>query len=403
MKVLLYTAYFPPETGSGPHMFFEMGRELARRGHKVGVITGMPHYYVTADASLYRGRLGMRETMAGMEVMRLAVPQLRRSTHAGRGMWHMNAALTSAIASWFARDYEVAAVFSPPFFLGFSAWLRRLPFLLNIQDLFTDTALDLAALQPGLLLSSLRKMEDLVYRRAAVITVHAPGQVDWIARRGIDRDKIVHLPNWVNTDEVKPGDRNNSFRRELGIGAESFVVSFAGVIGRAQGLDAVLGAAEMLRNDLNLLFLIVGDGLEKARLEAQARSRQLSNVRFLPMQPRERYPEVLAASDVCLVTLDERLRVPVVPSKVGSILAAARPMVISGHHCGLLARFNGAIRVPPNDGVALAAAIRRLRDDPALRQQVVANSREFAEQNLSLHALAPRFEALLKRCLSENR
>lgn len=400
MNILLYTAYFPPETGSGPNLFFQMGRALVRRGHRVGVLTGMPGYHVTGDDSRYRGRRKMREQLEGMDVLRIRVPQIARHTNLGRGSWHVSAGITSALAGDFAREYEVGAVFSPPLFLAWGSERHRLPFLLNIQDIFPAGAVELGALRPGLLLSWLQRRERAIYAKASVITVHAPGQMPHV-KSLTNHKKVLHFPNWVETDEVMPGPRDNAFRRELNVTADTFVISFAGIIGRAQGLDGVLQAATRLREERSILFVLIGGGLEKPALEAEAARLGLSNVRFFPMQPKARYNEILAASDACLVTLDARAGAAVIPSKIGSIMAAGRPILAAvpeGDAAQLIREADAGIVVLPNDAQSLARAAIGLRDDLSLRERLGRNGRRYAIDNLSLEVLAPRFEALLERC-----
>ena len=132
--------------------------------------------------------------------------------------------------------------------------------------------------------------------------------------------------NWADTDEIRPGERINSFRREAGL-SDEFVVLFAGTMGLSQGLSVVVETARLLANEPGLVFLLVGDGIEREPLERQAAG--LPNVRFLPMQQKERYPEVLAAADGCLVTLRPEVSTPTVPSKIATIMSAGRPILAS--------------------------------------------------------------------------
>ncbi|MGB9872507.1 MAG: glycosyltransferase [Anaerolineae bacterium] len=206
---------------------------------------------------------------------------------------------------------------------------------------------------------------------------------------------------------IRPGERMNGFREEHGLG-DAFVVSFAGVLGYSQDLDVVLDAARILKDgnpkseirnpNSEILFLIVGDGVEKARLEAKARQMGLDNVRFLPMQPREKYPAVLHASDASLVTLHAQVRTPVVPSKILSIMAAGRPVVaamnLDGDGPRLLAEARCGLCVPPEDPRALAEAVLALYRDPALREKMGQSGHRYAEQHLSLEVCTHRYELL---------
>jgi glycosyltransferase involved in cell wall biosynthesis len=197
---------------------------------------------------------------------------------------------------------------------------------------------------------------------------------------------------------IRPGPRENGFRRRHGLDG-SFVVSFAGVMGYSQALDTVIEAARELKDRKDLVFLLVGDGVEKEGLVSRTRHLGLGNVLFLPMQPRERYPDVLAASDVCLVTLRGDVHTPVVPSKIPSIMAAGRPMVASmplgGDGPRLIKEAECGIVVPPEDPQSLARAIRELHRSAARREALGRNGRKYAEQHLSREACVGMYERLL--------
>jgi len=120
-------------------------------------------------------------------------------------------------------------------------------------------------------------MERGVYRRADLITVHSPGNKDHVVMKGAPPDKVEVMPNWVDTDFIAPGERMNGFREEFGLG-DRFVVSFAGVLGYSQDIDVILEAADLLRDKEDIVFLIVGDGVEKERLQKKACSMGLSTM-----------------------------------------------------------------------------------------------------------------------------
>ena len=280
-----------------------------------------------------------------------------------------------------------------------------------------------------------------MYDGADLITVHSPGNKDHVVMKGAPPDKVEVMPNWVDTDFITPGERMNGFREEFGLG-DKFVVSFAGVIGYSQDIDVILGAADLLRDKKDILFLIVGDGVEKERLMKKACSMGLStmpepvplrrwnkphqtnqtnqtnqinqinetnqtnqtnqtNVMFLPMQPRDRYPSILHASDVCLATLHEEVKTPVVPSKILSIMAAGRPVVacmnLDGDAPRLVEEAGCGYVLPPEDPQILADHILKLYEDEGLREEMGRKGREYAERELALTVVAKRYVKLIQR------
>jgi colanic acid biosynthesis glycosyl transferase WcaI len=411
MKILLLTAYFPPDTGSAAHLFYELGRAFVERGHGVTVLTGMPGYHALGPLEKYKGKKRIKEDMEGMEVVRVAMPQLPRHLMVGRALWQFGGAWALFLAGLGLPKADAAIVYSPPLPLGLTAWglkkLQGLPFILNVQDLFPQSIIDLGLLRNRWLIRFFEEMERFVYRRANIITVHSEGNREHVMRK-LDKgqaEKVKVIPNWVDVHFIQPGPRMNWFREAHGLG-DAFVVSFAGVLGYSQDLDVVLDAARILEDGgwrSEILFLIVGDGVERPRLEAKARQMGLNNVRFLPMQPREKYPAVLHASDIGLATLHAEVRTPVVPSKILSIMAAGRPVVaamnLDGDGPRLIAEARCGLCVPPEDPRALAEAILQLYHDASLREELGRNGRRYVEKYLSLEACVERYEQLLRQVI----
>ncbi|MGQ9854624.1 MAG: glycosyltransferase family 4 protein [Candidatus Oleimicrobiaceae bacterium] len=415
MKILLLTAYFLPDTGSAAHLFYELGTALVERGHQVTVVTGMPGYHAQGSLERYKGKKWIREKVNGMDVVRIAVPSFPRHLMAGRALWQFTGAATSLLAGLCLSHHDVSIVYSPPLPLGLAAWglqsLRDTPFILNVQDLFPQSIIDLGLLKNRWIIAAFEAMERFIYARATHITVHSEGNRHHIVSKGAAEDKVTVIPNWVDIEFIRPADRMNGLRKENGWD-DTFIVSFAGILGYSQDLDVVLEAAGLINHpqsatyNSKILFLIVGDGVEKARLQTKARQMGLANVRFLPMQPRERYPSVLHASDVCLVTLHDKVKTPVVPSKILSIMAAGRPVVaavdLNGDAPRLIEQAQCGFCVPSEDPHALAEAVLLLYRDPSLREELGRNGRQYAEEHLSLQACVGRYEELLYRVVVES-
>lgn len=457
MRILLLTAYFPPDTGSAAHLFYELGTSLVERGHAVTVITGMPGYHAQGSLKRYKGKKWIREKVNGMEVVRVATPQFPRRLMVGRALWQFTGATVFFLAGLGLPPHDVTIVYSPPLPLGLTAWalhrFKGMPFILNVQDLFPQSIIDLGLLKNRWIIRLFEAMERFIYARANHITVHSPGNRDHVIAKGAKPERVSVIRNWVDTDFIRPGPRMNGFCEKHSLD-DAFVVSFAGVLGYSQDLDVVLEAARLISppnpptlggtgappalgggghspqdwgdrggpgsggrgailppglggrgGQPEILWLIVGDGVEKPRLEAKAREMGLDNVRFLPMQPRDRYPAVLHASDICLATLHAEVKTPVVPSKILSIMAAGRPVVaalnLDGDAPRLIAEAQCGLCVPPEDPHALADAVLRLYRDPSLREELGRNGRRYAEEHLSLEVCVRRYEELLRQVAVE--
>jgi glycosyltransferase involved in cell wall biosynthesis len=279
-----------------------------------------------------------------------------------------------------------------------------MPFVLNVQDLFPQSIIDLGLLRNRAVIWAFRTMERFIYRHASCTTVHSEGNRSHVTASGGEPHRVTVVPNWVDTEFIQPGGRMNEFRREYNLG-DDFIVSFAGVLGYSQDLDVVLEAANLLRDQNDITWLIVGDGVEASRLKHRARVMGLEKARFIPMQPRERYPAVLHASDVGLATLHGDVHTPVVPSKILSIMAAGLPVVASlplaGDAPRLVEEAACGICLPPGDPHALAEAVSSLYGDRRLCKKLGEHGRQYAETELSLEVCVDRYEALLDELVAE--
>ena len=398
MKILLITGFFPPEMAAAPNLNYELGRELVRLGHSVTVATGFPRYNLKEVPAKYRGKFYMRETIDGMTVERVWYPALPRDIPVARGIDIILMAFALIISALRAGKNDVASVFSPPLTVGLTAILMRslqgYPFIYNVHDLFPQNAVDLGVLRNRMLIRFFRWMERYIYRHSDYLTVISAGNRERVIASGADPDRTFTVPDWVDADFVRPGNKRNEFSERNGI-ADKFVVSFTGVMGFSQDLDTVLTAARLLEDNPNIRFLLVGDGVEKPRLQAEAERQNLKNVIFLPMMPREDVPVVLGSSDVCLATLPASVKTPPVPSKIIWAMSAGRPLItclpLDGDAPDLIRAADCGICLPPEDPQALADAVARLQADPEECRRLGENGRKYVLENLSLKRSAQKY------------
>ncbi|MBM4274915.1 MAG: glycosyltransferase family 4 protein [Deltaproteobacteria bacterium] len=408
MKILLISAFFPPEVGSAAHLFYELGQALRHRGHEITVLTGLPRYHVIGDKQ--RQYPFIHEEYHGLQVLRVFNLDVPWAQPLLRGLDQLVFAFFAGVAGFSLPRFDAAVVYSPPLPLALAAWAlgrwRRRPVVVNIQDLFPQSAIDLGVLRNPHLIRVFRRMESFLYRRADLITAHSEGNRRYIVNAGADANRVRVIPNWIDTEAIKPMGRHNGLRAGLGLG-EKFIVSFAGIMGFSQDLEIVLESAELLKNQRDIAFLMVGDGVEKPKLEKLARDHHLDNVYFLPMQPKDKYPEVLAASDVCLATLRREVRTPVVPSKILSIMAAGRPVLASlpldGDAPQLIAAAQCGISIAPGDPQAMAQAILQFYRDREPGEAMGARGREFVVRHFSLEHCAIILESYIKQVCQADR
>lgn len=403
MNLLVITNYFPPEIRSASHLFYELSESFVNNGHKVTVVTGFPRDNIKELPPKYKGKLILREMINGIKVVRIATVSPPRNIAVLRGLEQFMLALQFLWGGLVSGKQEAILVYSPPLPLGLSAIviskLKRIPFVFNMQDIYPQCIVDLGILKNPLLIKLFEGIERFIYRTADYITVHSEGNSKHVISKRIAPSKVIVLPNWVDTDMITPSDRLNRFRESNDLG-DRFVVSYAGVMGYAQDLGTIIEAAKQLRTHKDILFLLVGDGVMKKDLVRQVADLKLSNVRFLPMQPREEYPEILASSDIGLVTLKREVVTPVVPAKLLNIMASGRPVVASANLSGDMAKIIRTAQcgycVEPEKPEMLAQAVLKLYNDAALREERGNNGRKYAEEYFSRTICVKKYEELFQ-------
>lgn len=398
-RVLILAPHFPPESGSAANLLHDLGAALAQKGNRVTVVTPMPGYHVVGERRRYSG-LRVAERLDGMHVVRVATLSVRNWLPA-RAIAEFISAAALGIAALGGEQPDVAIVYSPPLPYGLAASfvgaLRRVPFVLNVQDLVPRAMVDLGILRNRIVIRMYEAIERFVYAQAAHTTVHSPGNLAHVRARGVEANRASVVPNWVDLAAIDAGTGlGRDFREEWDLGVK-VVASFAGVIGYSQDLEVVVEAARLMRTDGRIVWLIVGDGVARSALETRASG--LANVQFRPMQSRERYAALLDATDIGLVTLRADVRSPVVPSKILSLMAASRPVVAvlpeESDAARLIEEVGCGVVVAPGDAGGLSLAVRRLALDPAERRRLGANGRRHAEKHLALDIVVRRWECLL--------
>jgi colanic acid biosynthesis glycosyl transferase WcaI len=403
MDILLITINYPPEIGGAPHLIYELAQSLKDQDHEVTVLTGYPRYNVKVVPEQYHRGLWMRETLDGVPVRRVRIPNLPRESKIARGVQHFIFGLWLSTLTCLTPRADVALVFSPPLPLPWLVCLvgqvRRMPVVVNIQDLFPRQAVELGMLSNSVLIRLFEGMERQMHRLAAAVTVHSPGNRQHVIQQGAQPERVHVVYNWVNTERIRPGQRDNDFARQHGL-VDRFVVSYAGTMGWAQDMQTIIDGAARLRDHSDIRFLLVGDGVEKQNAQARSMELELHNIVWLPMQPWSVYPEVLAASDVSLINLHPELRTPVVPSKLLSIMAAARPVVASlprdSDARQIIAEAGCGICVDAGDSEALTDALLKLQADRELAREMGRRARACVVEHFSRQVCTSRMESILR-------
>jgi len=409
MRIHFLSQYFPPEMGAPAARVSELARAWAGLGHEVTVLTGLPNHPTGVVPPEYRGRPYFVESRDGCRVVRMwlyATPN--------KGVYRRSASFASFLGSalamgpWLTERPDVLVATSPQLLCGAAGLamseLRRVPFVLDVRDLWPQSAVELGALKSRALVRALEGVERTMYRRARRVVVVSEEFVDHVAAAGVPREHIVFVPNGVDAQGAlaAAAEAPPEARARPGV----FTASYVGTHGMAHGLDRIVRVAERFRDDASVRFLFVGEGAEKERVRALARQLGLGNCTFLSAVPREAVASVYRASDACLVPLiDRKVFDTVLPSKLFEIMAMERPVLLSGGaRARRLVEEAGAGLCTGAENVdGIEAAVRRLQADPGLRAQMGRRGAEYVRAHYDRRVLAARYVGLLEQVAREAR
>ncbi|AUX47161.1 glycosyltransferase [Sorangium cellulosum] len=407
MRILYVSPYFPPEPGAPAARVSELARAWQRAGHEVTVLTGMPNHPTGVIPPDYQGRIRVEEDFHGVRVLRTWIYAAANRGKVRRSLAYGSFALSALTLAQVGLPQADVLIATSPQFLSAAAGygiaaLRRLPFVFEVRDLWPESIVAVGALPADhAVVRGLTLVEEHLYRVADEIVVVTQRFRERLVERGVPAEKIEIIRNGVDLGRFTPASRDTPLRARLGFG-ERVVVAYVGTHGMAHGLSAVLDVASGLRARDDIRFLFVGEGAERASLEARARQLGLTNVTFLGALSRDLIPEVYATADICLVPLRKaELFQTVIPSKIFEILGMARPIVISvdGEARSIIEEARAGIFAPPEDVPAMTESIVDLASDPAKRGRMGEDGRAYVIRSFDRDTLAREYVDLLERVL----
>jgi len=401
MNVLIISDAYPPEIRSAAVLMSELARGLCERGHTVSVLTCYPQYNLTAeDRRRFADQRANFDLMEeGVRVIRAPAKDIHNCGPIRRGISFVKLPLIISRAAKVLKNIEAIIHYSPPLTLGLAAvWLKKrfnAAYIMNVQDLFPQNAIDLGILRNRAAIALFRHIESYCYRNADWITCHSQGNAAYLRRQMSNGQMVSVVHNWVELTDYQVS-ASPVPREELGL-KNKFVLFFAGVMGFAQDLGTVIECARCLQDYPDIAFLLVGDGVEKDKLLAQAKG--LDNVHFHPFIGAKDYPAWLASADVGLVTLQKSMKTPVVPSKILGYMAAGKAWIASVNpqsdatviarqgHCGLLCK--------PGDPQDMARTVLKLYNDRDLLSQLGQNGRHYCLSHFGKSHCLDRYQTIL--------
>ena len=400
-RVLLLTQWFDPEPTFKGLVF---ARELVRLGFDVEVVTGFPNYPGGKVYAGYKIKLIQRECIDDVQITRLPLYPNHDQSAIKRVLNYASFAASALVYSLFmAKRADVMYVYHPPLTVGIAAilirWVRAIPLVYDIQDMWPDTLRATGMLNNPRALALVGRVCDWVYKRVDQLVVLSPGFKRLLVQRGVPEGKIDVIYNWA--DESALMSPVGAVPAALP-GPDRFRVVFAGNMGKAQALDAVLDAAAILQaRGSRASLVMLGGGVEVSRLKNRAQEMKLDIVVFLPPVPMSQVGSVLAAADVLLVHLSkEPLFEITIPSKTQAYMAMGKPllMAVKGDAADLVRHAQCGSTVESENSHALADAVDALAAMPADELKTMGgNASRFYQEYLGLQVGAAKFAALFER------
>lgn len=405
LRILLLTQWFHPENNVRADL---LAKSLVERGHDVQVVTGFPNYPLGRIYDGYKQRPWSIERWHGARVLRFPLYPDHSSSTTKRSLTYLSFALsTSLLSPFLTRKADVVWVYHPPVTVGITALVlrmfRRAPFVFEIQDMWPEMVASSGMVQSGRIVKMLGALARRVYEKASAISVISPGFKENLVGKGVAAGKIHVIPNWGDETNYGVLPRDEELGRRHGLTGR-FNVMFAGNMGPAQDLEVLLAAAERVKDEPDIQFVLIGDGLSLPALRSRVEDRKLDNVMFVDRQPPAAMPAFLAWGDAMLVQLrDEPLFKMTIPSKILAYMGSGRPVLcaVGGDAEDVIKDSGAGVTCPPGNADALARAVVTMaRMDPVERENLGKAGRRAFEQRFSQTVLLERYEALFRAIAS---
>lgn len=395
-RIVFVNRYGPPDESATAALLHELGGALAAAGHDVHIVcSGLDH----------RGGRAGPPPDTNYRVRQVWSTGFGRQNLFGRLLDSLSFLAAAAWRLWRTlRPGDIAVLKSDPPLLGVClgplARRRSARVLHWQQDLFPEAAVAAGVLDPrGAIARALMRLRDRELARAEAVAVPGEDLARRLLARGILPARMHVLPNWADGASLGAVPHAaNRLRDDWGLQGEC-VIGYCGNLGRAHEFETLIGAAEVLRDERGLRFLIVGDGAQQERVHREIARRRLDNVSLRPFQPRVRLSELLSACDVHLVTQAPAFAGCVVPSKFYAIAAVSRPVIfvgpVDGEVARVLAEEGCGATVAPGDVASLCGCLRLWAGDPGLRDGLGRAARTALEKKYGLPIAVRRWEGLI--------
>ncbi|MCP4274759.1 MAG: glycosyltransferase family 4 protein [Gammaproteobacteria bacterium] len=401
MRVLFLSHYFPPEVNAPATRTYEHCKEWVKQGHKVTVISCVPHHPMGKAYPGYQNRFYQVEDKDGIRAIKIWTYITANEGFVKRTWNYVFYMLMSILVAPFVGKADVVISTSPQFFNGLAGYfvsrLKRSPWVLEIRDLWPESILTVGAITNKRIIRFLEYLEMFAYRKADRIVPVTDAFKAYMIGKGIDEGKIQVITNGVNLDLYQPGETDQGLAEELGV-AGKFVAAYVGTHGMAHHLETILEAAKLCDNP-DIAFVMVGEGAERKKLLTMKQEMGLDNVTMVTQLPKERMPALWSITDASLVLLKKSdLFKSVIPSKIFESMAMQCPIVlgVEGEVKGIIEQAGSGICIEPESAMELVQAVKRLQSEPDVAAKMGESGRQYVAEHYNRSVLANSFEQMMK-------
>lgn len=401
MRILFFSNYYTPDGGPAAPLFGMLAENLVKNGHEVTVITTPPHYPTGYVNNTYRTWRISRSIENGVKVARVPIPSIDRKSLVNRLIQFLAYQVGATIEGYRSLP-DVVISHSPSLEVWFPFLIhginKKRKTIYSIHDVYPDVGIRMGIFRSKIIVKLITRMEKKFINEASIVRVLSKSFIKRVQELGAAHEKIRLIYDWVDINSISPMDRQNSFSMEYDLN-NTFNIFYTGNIGKVQGLLTVIEAAKLLRNHSDIRFVFVGEGIAKQDLIRESNNLGLTNVVFIPYQPREKMGEVLASSDIGLVCLRKGTGFGALPSKTYSILASGRPLIAcvdeGSDTWDVVQQSMGGVAIPPENPQLLAEAIIQIYADEDLRNSMGIKGRRYVVKFHSLEFGATQFEEII--------
>lgn len=412
MKILLLHQYFLEEDDAGGSRWNEMAKVWNDAGHEVVVLAGMIHANASEKRAQYKGRHFVKKNQGGIVVWRCHVSESYNKSFTGR-LWGYFSFMFSSIWGGLFKvkgKFDVVLVTSPPLFVGVSGYtiskMKRIPFVFEVRDLWPESAIDTGILTNTAIIKIAFWFEKFIYEKAKLINVLTPAFYNTLKNeKKVPEEKLIIIPNACDfslSDELLQNFDRKKFRTEMRLNGK-FVITYVGAHGVANHLEQLLEAAKKLE-DTNVLFLLIGNGMEKRKLQNQALGMKLANLRFIDPVPKKEVFKYIIASEMGTSVLKKTDTFKTVYSnKTFDYMSCKTPVLmgIDGVSRKLIEDAKCGAYVEPENIESYNTTIRMYLDDKERLQKEGLNGYEYAKINFDRQILATKYIGAIEKAVNE--